>query len=410
MELLDKPFCSLVLFRAHHGDFLLIEVEQESRQKVRKSKRLLGREAMEEPKDRFGSFLERFLTREAPEPKEVEDPNGIRGRQGVIVRVLGAGEKGFAFSSVKEAAAGPVPKLTNHLVLKGFGLFDPVWSEARFIKIEEPLDEKGIVFRNAFRVTSAILKNPEQSIALLQLIYDERGRFLGSEEVALRTGGLEGFGEARDRQTVPRGQDLFIAVRLGPPLPFGEKSISPFLQKSFELVERDVVRFRKLLMGLGNTEDTPSALKISWRLDPIGGAKKTSLLLAQDPFDLFRSPKVIFPFFSLAIRILSGIKPSPGIPQIALNVAEGLFSDPSKTRFVGCLIGLQKHPSEQSIIVKHLFEVGNEPSGVHRIAMEASSQVVVNPPFGHLPKRVVDHGKSPFFAGSIPIAEEKRKG
>ena len=106
----------------------------------------------------------------------------------------------------------------------------------------------------------------------------------------------------------------------------------------------------------------------------------------------------------VAIRILGGVETSFWTLHLSEDIMEGLLSHMQILFFPSCLKGFKIGSRKKGIIIKHLFEMGNKPSVIHRIAMEPSSEMVVDPAFGHLLQCQFHHPQSLFRACPFPIS------
>src|SRR5205085_3211670 len=88
-------------------------------------------------------------------------------------------------------------------------------------------------------------------------------------------------------------------------------------------------------------------------------------------------------FVTFRIRILRRIKTAGGISHLTQDVIENAFDSLSRERRLAYLKIVKIKPREQGIVVKHLFEMRDEPFGVGRVAMKTTAELIVNSALRH---------------------------
>jgi len=84
-----------------------------------------------------------------------------------------------------------------------------------------------------------------------------------------------------------------------------------------------------------------------------------------------------------------------------------MSGEPGVALVAGRLPGLQRAGRKLRLVVEHLLEVGHEPLVVHRVAVEPSADMVVDPPPGHRAQGAPDH-PGRLSPGLAPGALERR--
>ena len=77
-------------------------------------------------------------------------------------------------------------------------------------------------------------------------------------------------------------------------------------------------------------------------------------------------------------------------------------------RFAGHLVGLEIGRNQKGVVIEHLFEVRNQPPGVRRITVKASSQLVVHPTRCHLLERELRHLECIIIVVGVMEAKQQR--
>jgi len=107
------------------------------------------------------------------------------------------------------------------------------------------------------------------------------------------------------------------------------------------------------------------------------------LLVIEDLFDLGGGPGIELPLLSLAVGVFGGVK-SPLFPfHVPENVGEDLAGCIPVLLLPGCLVSLGVDHGHKSLVVEHLFIMGQQPLGICGITMEAESNMVVDASHPH---------------------------
>ena len=182
------------------------------------------------------------------------------------------------------------------------------------------------------------------------------------------------IGQGRDRQAVPRGDDLGVSERLRaaapcrqqarshvvpPPLIGIRGGIGPSLQGGQPMLERALRRHRQLRGG------SPT-VRLSEHLHQLGGR-----------------PGIGQPFDALGVGVQGGREGTLLGAEVAQDRSARLLGDRTTQRYAGRAPPVHISPRQQGVVVEHLLEVRDHPAGVHGIPVEATPDLVVHPPASH---------------------------
>ena len=126
--------------------------------------------------------------------------------------------------------------------------------------------------------------------------------------------------------------------------------------------------------------------------------------VAQHPLDRIpgdpglgeRGPHLVFvpdieaALLALGVGVERRVEASLGPPHLPQRPVERLLADPAPALLAHHLPAMQVGAREQRVVVEHLLEVGDEPGGVHRVAVEPASELVVDAAVHHLVERQAD--------------------
>src|ERR1043166_2390125 len=90
-----------------------------------------------------------------------------------------------------------------------------------------------------------------------------------------------------------------------------------------------------------------------------------------------------------------------------LDYVARLHDNAAEKVFAGYLVDVQVEAREERVVVEHLLEVGDEPTRVRRVAVEAAAELVIHAALGHPAASVRGHLKGARVAGSLESAEEE---
>ncbi len=137
-----------------------------------------------------------------------------------------------------------------------------------------------------------------------------------------------------------------------------------------------------------------AALKIPVGADIEGARHPLRILRTQNRLQLGGGPHVKAALLAIAVGIQAGEEPALLAGHLPRHEADGLLDDSPKHRAPGDQPGVDVRAGEEGVVVQHLLEVRNQPVGIHRVAMEATPQLVVHAARRHGLERVGDHFQS----------------
>ena len=123
-----------------------------------------------------------------------------------------------------------------------------------------------------------------------------------------------------------------------------------------------------------------------------------------------RPGEVIAVVVKVDVRVLAGVKAGLGMRQHVFKEAENSQGDFAKEFVAGNLIGAQVISQQAGVVVRHLLEVGHNPALVHRVAMKAAADLVVDAAPPHVFERGGNHVQRPLLAGLEINLEEQIDG
>ena len=136
------------------------------------------------------------------------------------------------------------------------------------------------------------------------------------------------------------------------------------------------------IAGLGDVQDILAVFPIAGA-DHIVRLAKRGGAVAEQRFDLGARPDVEFAFDPFAVGIFRRIKSARQAGQVAQHVVARPARDVGKKCKAGNLVGVHIAVDELRLVVKHLFEMRDEPAGVHAVAMKAAAELIEQSAFAH---------------------------
>ena len=211
--------------------------------------------------------------------------------------------------------------------------------------------------------------------------------------------------EPGKRQTVPGSNDLFIAKRFDPLFPLGEKFSFCFGDERFDHRFFFPEIFRRLLDGQDRMQDI-FFFEISLVTDIVDAAENFTGLCAEQSANFIGSPNEEFTFLALAIGILSRIKTASGLKHLAQQIVRGFLNYRFKKSFAGDRVRVRINGEKLGIVIEHFFKMGHQPFRVHRIAMKAAAEMIIDAALSHFGERVNDHFQIAFIFRVMKMAQE----
>ncbi len=112
--------------------------------------------------------------------------------------------------------------------------------------------------------------------------------------------------------------------------------------------------------------------------------------LAEQGDDLAAGPQITLALHAIELGIPCGIEAAVGRHHVAAQIPRSLKGNLAvqrQARDAKCFrIKLQK----LGVVVEHLLEMRNRPTGLGAVAMEATAELVVNPTEDHRVERIQD--------------------
>ncbi len=155
---------------------------------------------------------------------------------------------------------------------------------------------------------------------------------------------------------------------------------------------------------LGQVRDVLS-LEISGLGDVEAAAEDGSQILPQNRLHLARSPQVKGSLAPLRIGVLAAVEAAVRVEQVAQQILDRLPRRLREEVTAARLEGLQAGKDQQRLIVKHLFEVGDKPLLVDRVAVQAEAELVVDPAQANGLQGLQGHRPCRFFAAAPPVTQ-----
>ena len=146
--------------------------------------------------------------------------------------------------------------------------------------------------------------------------------------------------------------------------------------------------------------------EVSLLADVVDAAKNFASLGAKDSIHFIGSPNEKFSFLALAVGILSRVEAALGMMHLAQQIARGFFNYRFKKRFAGDRVRVRINAEQLGIVIEHFFKMGHQPFRVHRIAMKAAAEMIIDAALGHFGERVNDHFQIAFIFRVMKMAQE----
>ena len=123
--------------------------------------------------------------------------------------------------------------------------------------------------------------------------------------------------------------------------------------------------------------------------------------------DLVGGPHEELALVALGVRVLRRVEAARRIRHLAQDVVERLLADPPILGVAEGKPAVQVERGELAVVVEHFLEVGHQPLGVDRVAVEAAAELVVHPAAGHARERGLDHLPGARVAAPLPEAQHE---
>jgi hypothetical protein len=96
-----------------------------------------------------------------------------------------------------------------------------------------------------------------------------------------------------------------------------------------------------------------------------------------------------------------------GIEHFADDIVENLLGYGAEERISGDLPGVEVDLGRLRVLITCTFKVRHQPVVIHRIAVEATPQLIVHPAPGHRFERLGDHLQGVPVAGAAAVAQQE---
>ncbi len=105
-----------------------------------------------------------------------------------------------------------------------------------FVKIDQAAREQRVILQVTVETRDAVLVRSLERVAVPQARHHELCAARGGLQVALVTERPKALGQRADHHSVPRGEDLFVARRLDPPLARLEQAAANLADRALHLL------------------------------------------------------------------------------------------------------------------------------------------------------------------------------
>ncbi len=165
------------------------------------------------------------------------------------------------------------------------------------------------------------------------------------------------------------------------------------------------------LLRLARDEQDAVALEVGPVVDaPVGERRARQGGIAEDRADLVGRPDEELALDALRVGVLGRVEAAGRVGHLAPDVVEGLLGDAPVERLAGGEPAVQVERGELGVVVEHLLEVRHQPLAVHRVAVEAAAELVVDAAAGHAGERVAEHPEAARVAGAARDAQHRLPG
>ena len=208
-----------------------------------------------------------------------------------------------------------------------------------------------------------------------------------------------------DHEPIPGGQDLIISGRRHP---FGPRP----LHLAYHSREHLLLGDPQLRLGISPKENIliPQRLGITV-IDKITGGRKAEpvpgsheLRVAQESLQFLLGPAPVFPFLPLALGILRTEKSTLLVSELLQHIVRDCHRGLPEPRIIRDLPGLDINIQQLGLVVEHLLKMRHKPHWIHGITVEATTDLIMDPPLHHLAARPHREIPSPTLA-----AQEKEQ-
>ena len=191
------------------------------------------------------------------------------------------------------------------------------------------------------------------------------------------------IGQGGKHQAVPLGQDLVVQAGTDAGLASGKECLTGAFNGR-----------RALQVATDRPVDDVGSLEVSALGNPVPVFGHVGVVTAHGS-QLAKGPHVERALHPFGVGVLRREEPAIGVAEVPQHVLDGLRGDLAPPFVPEHPPPVQVDPGQEGVVVEHLLEVGDHPAGVHRVAREATAEVVVHAPRRHGVERGGDHLDGP---------------
>ncbi len=195
---------------------------------------------------------------------------------------------------------------------------------------------------------------------------------------------------AANHESVPRGQDLVIALRTHALRPDLEEPGARRRQQRLDLGGRASHSLCNLIQRRAHTQ-VPAALEIRRSIEAEARREHRELLGAERRSYFRAIPGVELALVTLGVRVEARVVAALRGLHLAHGPRGSLERHACIERIAARQRGLRVHRQQRAVVVQHLLEVRDHPVLIDRVPTEAASQLIVDPAFGHAAQRERRH-------------------
>ena len=192
-----------------------------------------------------------------------------------------------------------------------------------------------------------------------------------------------GAGKSRDRECVPRGQDLVVE-------PGSHTQCSRRPERSLRRRqprgrhrERDRESRRDVRKRHRHAQVPGAALEIRWLVEPVVRFSDGELLRRDCGVHFVTRPDVELALLAIAVGVEARKECAVLRAHLARQPADDAVRDLRVARITGHSREVGVERNERPVVVEHLFEMRNRPLGVDAVPAEASTELIVDAAVGH---------------------------
>ena len=157
----------------------------------------------------------------------------------------------------------------------------------------------------------------------------------------------------------------------------------------------------------------PVGNALSFKIAGIGNviqaAEFFAVFFPQSCLDFLRGEHIVFPFHTVAVRVLTAIAAAFLIGQLPQNIPSGSIGSICKGFLLGMLIGFCIGNQQKGVVIEHLLKVRNQPHFIRGIPGEATADMVKDAAFCHVLQRDLRHFHSVGFLQGIGVPHKKQQ-